>query len=348
MHVDKPAPARKNKTGRAPRQPHPPPHAPPRQQLIMDYPRLKIFSGNSNPALVREICDFIGIPFGQAQVEAFPDGETFVKINENIRGCDVFVAQSTCAPANQHIMELLIMIDAARRASANRITAVLPFYGYARQDRKDQPRVPITSKLVANLLVAAGANRVLTMDLHAQQIQGFFDIPVDHLYASRVFIKYARQLDLTNVTVASPDAGGMKMAWGYTKRLDDAYLAVIEKRRVSGDDVEVGFVIGDVKDKNVIIVDDIISTGGSVAKGAALLKEKGAAQVFIMATHAVFCGRAVEKLRDAPINEIIVTDTIPVTAPIERLRVLSVAELLGEAVHRIHTNKSVSTLFRRL
>ena len=208
-------------------------------------------------------------------------------------------------------------------------------------------RVPITAKLVADLLEAAGVSRVVTIDLHAAQIQGFFNIPVDHLYASRVFVKYARQLDLPDLTVASPDAGGMKMAWGYTKRLD-AYLAVVEKRRVSGEEVEVGFVIGDVKDKNVVIVDDIISTGGSVAKAAALLKEKGAKKVLVMATHAVFCGRAVEKLRDAPLDEIVVTDTIPVTAPIERLRVLSVAELLGEAVHRIHTNKSVSTLFRRM
>ena len=190
-------------------------------------------------------------------------------------------------------------------------------------------------------------DRVVTLDLHAAQIQGFFDIPVDHLYASRVFTKYARKLELGNLVVASPDAGGMKMAWGYTKRLD-AYLAVVEKRRVSGEDVEVGFVIGDVKGRDVIIVDDIISTGGSVAKAATLLKEKGARKVFVMATHAVFCGRAVEKLRGAPLAEIIVTDSIPVSAPIERLRVLSVAELLGEALHRIHTNKSVSTLFQRL
>ena len=221
----------------------------------------------------------------------------------------------------------------------------MPYFGYSRQDRKDEGRVPISAKLAANLLEAAGIDRLVTIDLHAAQIQGFFDIPVDHLFASKVFIKYIKQLALPDLVIASPDAGGMKTAWGYVKRLDNAYLAVIEKRRSSGEDVEVGFVIGDVKDKHVVLVDDIISTGGSVAKAAALLREKGAKQVYIMATHPVLCGRAKEKLHDAPLTEIIVTDTIPVTTSIARLRVLSVAELLGEAVHRIHTNKSVSTLF---
>jgi len=308
---------------------------------------LLLFSGNSNRGLAEKIAAYLGLPLGECEVARFPDGEVRVKFQSDVRGADVFLIQSTSTPVNDHLMEILIMADALKRASALRITAVIPYFGYSRQDRKDEGRVPITAKLVANLLEASGVNRVVTIDLHAAQIQGFFDIPVDHLYASRVFTKYARKLELPDLTVASPDAGGMKMAWGYTKRLD-AYLAVIEKRRVSGEDVEVGFVIGDVKDKNVIIVDDIISTGGSVAKAAALLKEKGARKVFVMATHPVFCGRAVEKLRNAPLNGIIVTDTIPVTAPIERLTILSVAELLGEAVHRIHTNKSVSTLFQRL
>ncbi len=309
---------------------------------------LLIFSGNANRPLAEKIAAYLGVTLGDCDVGRFPDGEIRVKIHSDVRGADVFVIQSTCTPVNDHLMEVLIMVDAIKRASARRITTVIPYFGYSRQDRKDEGRVPITAKLAANLLQAAGVDRVVAMDLHAAQIQGFFDIPVDHLYASRVFTKYARKLELgPNLVVASPDAGGMKMAWGYTKRLD-AFLAVIEKRRVSGEAVEVGFVIGDVKDKNVIIVDDIISTGGSVAAAASLLKEKGARNVYVMATHAVFCGRAVEKLRDAPLTEIIVTDTIPVSAPIDRLRVLSVAELLGEALHRIHTNKSVSTLFQRL
>jgi ribose-phosphate pyrophosphokinase len=307
---------------------------------------LLLFSGNSNKHLSEQIAGYLGVQLGDCEVGRFPDGEVRVKIRADVRGADVFLLQSTCAPVNDHLMELLIMADACRRASAGRITAVVPYFGYSRQDRKDEGRVPISAKLAANLLEAAGIDRLVTIDLHAAQIQGFFDIPVDHLFASKVFIKYVKQLGLGELVIASPDVGGMKMAWGYVKRLDGAYLAVIEKRRLSGEDVEVGFVIGDIKGKPVILVDDIISTGGSVAKAAALLREKGATKVYVMATHPVFCGRAVEKLRDAPFAEIIVTDTIPTTANIERLRVLSVAELLGEAVHRIHTNKSVSTLFQ--
>ncbi|MEZ0228216.1 MAG: ribose-phosphate diphosphokinase, partial [Planctomycetota bacterium] len=276
----------------------------------------------------------------------FPDGETSVKIQSDVRGADVFIVQSTCAPVNDHLMEVLIMSDALKRASAARITAVIPYFGYARQDRKDEGRVPISAKLTANLIQAAGVQRVLTIDLHAAQIQGFFDIPLDHLYAMRVFAKYVRKLELGDLVVASPDVGGMKTAWSYAKRFG-ARLAVVEKRRTSAENVEVGFVIGDVEGKNVILVDDLIATGGTIAKAAKLLREKGAKEVYIMATHAVFCGRAIEKLREAPVKEIIVTDTIPVTAAIERLNVLSVAELLGEAVHRIHTNKSVSLLFKR-
>jgi ribose-phosphate pyrophosphokinase len=307
---------------------------------------LLVFAGNSNKALAERICSYLGIPMGDAAVGRFPDGEVSVKIQADVRGADVFVVQSTCAPVNDHLMELLIMIDALRRASAARITAVIPYFGYARQDRKDEGRVPISAKLTANLIQASGCNRVLTIDLHAAQIQGFFDIPLDHLYAMRVFAKYVRKLDLQDLVVASPDVGGMKTAWNYAKRLN-ARLAVVEKRRTSAENVEVGFVIGDVEGKSVILVDDLIATGGTIAKAAKLLREKGAREVYIMATHAVFCGRAVEKLRDAPVKEIIVTDTIPVTATIERVNTLSVAELLGEAVHRIHTNKSVSLLFKR-
>jgi ribose-phosphate pyrophosphokinase len=307
---------------------------------------LLVFSGNSNKSLAERICAYLGIPMGDAQVGRFPDGEISVKIQSDVRGADVFVVQSTCAPVNDHLMELLIMIDALKRASSARITAVIPYFGYARQDRKDEGRVPISAKLAANLIEASGANRVLTIDLHAAQIQGFFDIPLDHLYAMRVFAKYVRKLELQDLVVASPDVGGMKTAWTYAKRFG-ARLAVVEKRRTSAENVEVGFVIGDVEGKNVILVDDLIATGGTIAKAAKLLREKGAREVFIMATHPVFCGRAIEKLREAPVKEIIVTDTIPVTAQIERLNVLSVAELLGEAVHRIHTNKSVSLLFRK-
>jgi ribose-phosphate pyrophosphokinase len=307
---------------------------------------LLVFSGNSNKSLAERICAYLGIPMGEAKVGRFPDGETEVKIQSDVRGADVFVVQSTCAPVNDHLMELLIMIDALKRASAARITAVVPYFGYARQDRKDEGRVPISAKLVANLIQASGVNRVLTIDLHAAQIQGFFDIPLDHLYAMRVFAKYVKKLELQDLVVASPDVGGMKTAWNYAKRFG-ARLAVVEKRRTSAESVEVGFVIGDVEGKNVILVDDLIATGGTIAQAARLLREKGAKEVFIMATHPVFCGRAIEKLRGAPVKEIIVTDTIPVTSQIERLNVLSVAELLGEAVHRIHTNKSVSLLFRK-
>jgi len=253
---------------------------------------LLVFSGKSNRPLAERICNYLGIPLGDALVDRFPDGETQVKIQADVRGADVFLVQSTCPPVNDHLMELLIMIDALKRASAARITAVVPYFGYARQDRKDEGRVPISAKLVANLIQASGANRVLTIDLHAAQIQGFFDIPLDHLYAIRVFAKYVRKLDLPDIVVASPDVGGMKTAWSYAKRLN-ARLAVVEKRRTSPEAVETGFVIGDVEDKNVILVDDLIATGGTIAKASRVIREKGAREVYIMATHAVFCGRAV-------------------------------------------------------
>jgi ribose-phosphate pyrophosphokinase len=307
---------------------------------------LIIFSGNANVKLAKRICKYLGVSLGKATVKQFPDGEISVKIEADVRGADIFIIQSTCTPVNDHLMELLIMVDALKRASAARVTAVIPYFGYARQDRKDEGRVPITAKMVANLIETAGVDRVVTLDLHAAQIQGFFDIPVDHLFGSRVIARYLKRLDLTDLVVTSPDVGGLKMAWAYAKLLN-ARLAVVEKRRISPDSVEVGFVIGDVAGRNVVIVDDMISTGGTVSQAAALLKEKGAQRVIIAATHAVFCGPAVERLSAAPVEEIIVTDTIPVTAELPNLQVLSVADFLGEAMHRIHMNKSVSKLFRK-
>lgn len=306
---------------------------------------LVIFSGNSNRTLAKRICKYLGVPLGKADIQKFPDGEVSAKIEADVRGADVFIIQPTCTPVNDHLMELLILVDALKRASAARVTAVIPYFGYARQDRKDEGRVPITAKLVANLIETAGVDRVVTLDLHAAQIQGFFDIPVDHLYGSRVIARYLKRLDLSDLVVTSPDVGGLKMAWAYAKLLD-ARLAVVEKRRISPDSVEVGFVIGDVSGRNVVIVDDLISTGGTVSQAARLLKEKGAERVIIAATHAVFCGPAIERLTAAPVEEIIVTDTIPVTANLPNLQVLSVADFLGEAMHRIHMNKSVSKLFR--
>ena len=305
-----------------------------------------LFAGNSNPKLAARMSKYLGIQLGKASVGRFPDGEVSVKIESDVRGTDVFILQSTCQPVNDHLMELLIMVDAIKRASAARVTAVIPYFGYARQDRKDEGRVPITAKLVANMLSTSNLDRLVTIDLHAAQIQGFLDIPVDHLYGSQVIARYLRRLDIPDLVVTSPDVGGLKMAWAYAKLLN-ARLAVVEKRRLGPDSVEVGFVIGDVADRNVVIVDDLISTGGTVAQAARIVKEKGAKRVIIAATHAVFCGQAVERLKAAPVEQIIVTDTIPANTEIENLQVLSVADFLGEAVHRIHTNKSVSYLFRK-
>jgi ribose-phosphate pyrophosphokinase len=307
--------------------------------------RLKIFSGNANPALARSITDYLGMPLGAATVTSFPDGETFVKIDENIRGHDIFIVQPTCPPTNQNLMELLIMIDAARRASAHRITAVIPFYGYARQDRKDQPRVPITAKLVANLLVAAGANRILTVDLHAQQIQGFFDIPVDHLYAAPVLYKYLAEKKLENLVVVSPDVGGMKMAAAYSQMLN-AGLAIVTKRRVNATTVESQYLVGEVRDKDVLLVDDLTETAGTLTSAAKLLKAEGARKIMAGVSHAVLNDLAVQRLKDSPIDELITTDTTPSrTIPDFNLTVLSVAELLGEGIRRIHLGESVSSLF---
>ena len=305
---------------------------------------LKIFTGRSNPALAKSICDYIGTPLGAATVTKFPDGETFVKIEENIRGKDVFILQSTSPPANDHLMEMLIMIDAAKRASAQRITAVLPFYGYSRQDRKDQPRVPITAKLVANLLVTAGANRMLTMDLHAQQIQGFFDIPVDHLYASPVFYDYLHQFRHENLVVISPDIGGMKMAAAYANMLD-AGLGFVAKKRTSASTVEASNLVGDVEGKDVLILDDITETAGTLVAAAQLVRDKGATTVRAAVTHGVLNDLAYERLKDGPLDELITTNTIPVESRGLPITVLSVADLLGQAILRINRHESISSLF---
>ncbi|MAD24256.1 MAG: ribose-phosphate pyrophosphokinase [Verrucomicrobiales bacterium] len=307
---------------------------------------MKIFAGNSNRPLADSICSTIGIEPGKIMLKAFPDGETFAKIEENVRGEDVFVLQSSCPPTNHHLMELFIIIDALKRASADRITAVMPFYGYARQDRKDQPRVPISAKLVANLLVAAGANRILTMDLHAQQIQGFFDIPVDHLYASPVIFDYLKYSKHNDLVVVSPDVGGLKMAHAYSEMLN-ADLAIVAKRRTSATDTESVGIIGEIEGKRALLVDDITETAGTLVNAAAILKQKGAESVRACVSHAILNDLGIERLRNSCIDELITTDTVP-RPEIEGLNVttLSVANLLGEAIQRIHNNSSVNSLFR--
>ena len=291
---------------------------------------MKIFSGTSNLPLANKITDYIGIPLGQCKVSAFPDGETFVKIEENVRGQDVYVLQSTSPPTNHHLMEMFIMIDALKRASASRITAVLPFYGYARQDRKDQPRVPITAKLVANLIVAAGAHRVLTMDLHAQQIQGFFDIPVDHLYAAPVMYEYLKSKQIKDLVVVSPDAGGIKMAHAYSQVLG-SNLAIVAKRRKSATEVESMTVIGDIGGKSVLLVDDLTETAGTLTEAAKLLKAQGAQSVLACVSHALLNDLGIERLRKSDIDELITTDTV-LRSAVDGVRIttLSVAELLGK------------------
>ena len=307
---------------------------------------MKIFAGTANPALANGISKYVGEPLGQATVTRFPDGEIFVKIRENIRGRDVFIVQPTCPPANENLMELLILMDAARRASAARITAVLPFYGYARQDRKDQPRVPITAKLVANLLVAAGADRVLTVDLHAQQIQGFFDIPVDHLYAAPIVVNYIRSKQLTDLVAVSPDPGGLKMAYAYSNMLESG-LAIVAKQRKSPTEVEASNLVGDVEGCNAVIVDDLTSTAGTLCEAAKLLKAQGAKSVIAAVSHAMLSEESIQRLKASPIEELVTTDTIPQVSwngfPVVTL---PVAELLGEALMRIHNDQSVTSLFR--
>lgn len=311
----------------------------------MSQPAIKIFSGNANPALAKEICEHLGEPLGSATVNCFPDGETSVQINENIRGCDVFIVQPTCGPANDRIMELLIMIDALRRASAARITAVIPFYGYARQDRKDKPRVPITAKLVANLLTAAGANRILTVDLHAQQIQGFFDIPVDHLYASPVFYAYIKNKPwLKDATVFSPDVGGLKYASAVADMLNLPY-GFVAKRRTSATTVTATSLVGDVDGKDVILVDDMTETAGTLVAAAELLKKNGARTVRAMVSHCMIQEIAYERFKKGVIDEVITTNSVPIETRGLPITVLSIAPLLADAIRRIHGNNSVTDLF---
>ena len=308
---------------------------------------LKVFSGSAHPSLTREIADFLGIPVGQARLRRFPDSEVSFQIDENIRGADVFIIQPTSNPVDQHLMEMLVMIDAFRRSSAARITAVVPYYGYARQDRKDKPRVPISAKLVANLLSAAGTNRVLTMDLHKAQIQGFFDIPVDHLFAAPVIIDYLARLNSPKLTIVSPDAGGAERARAYAKRLD-AELAIVDKRRSEDGTAEVMNVIGDVDGRTCILQDDIIDTAGTIQKAATGLKAAGATRVLACAVHGVLSGPALERVENSPIDQLIVTNTIPLRGDAQNCRkivVLSVARLLGQAIRSIHEETSVSSLF---
>jgi ribose-phosphate pyrophosphokinase len=309
--------------------------------------KLAIFSGNAHPELAKNICKYLKVKLSDAFVGSFSEGEIRVKINENVRGKDVFVIQPTCPPANDNLMELLIMIDALKRSSSQRITAVIPYFGYARQDRKDQPRVPITAKLVANLLTSAGANRVLTMDLHAGQIQGFFDIPVDHLFAVGVFIEYISKLKLSDIVVVSPDVGGIKMARAYAKRLS-AGLAIIDKRRDSPDKTEVMHILGEVEAKQAIIVDDLIATGSSLVEAVDALKNAKAKSIRAAISHGVLSGPAIERVEKCKgLEELLITDSIPLDDHKKhpKIKVLSVADLLGEAIKRIHSEESVSSLF---
>jgi ribose-phosphate pyrophosphokinase len=311
------------------------------------YGELKIFAGSAHPQLSKEIAEMLGLPLGQARLRRFPDSEVSFQIDENIRGADVFIVQPTCNPVDQHLMELMVMIDAFRRSSASRITAVVPYYGYARQDRKDKPRVPISAKLVANLLSAAGTNRVLTMDLHKAQIQGFFDIPVDHLFAAPVIIDYCSRLNYPDLTIVSPDAGGAERARAYAKRLDGE-LAIVDKRRTEDGTAEVMNVIGDVHGRTCILQDDIIDTAGTIQKAAQALKDAGAARVLACAVHGVLSGPAIERIEKSPLDQLIVTNTIPLSDAARRCKkivVLSVARLLGQAIRNIHEETSVSSLF---
>ncbi len=310
---------------------------------------IKIFSGTANLELARNIAKSVKLPLGEIMVSRFSEGEIRIKINEDVRGRDVFLIQPTCPPVNDNVMELLIILDAFRRASARRITAVLPYYGYARQDRKDQPRVPITAKLLANIITVAGADRILTMDLHAQQIQGFFDIPVDHLYAFPVIASYFRKKKLKNLTVVSPDVGGIKMARAYAKALN-ADLAIVDKRRSGPAEVEAMNLIGEVKGRTVLIPDDMIATGGSLVEAVNALVKFGAGDIYASCTHAILSGNAVQNLQKSVLKEVVITDTIPLPPEkrTAKIKVLPVAPLLGEAILRIHNEQSISSLFNDL
>jgi len=308
---------------------------------------LKIFSGSSNPQLASAVCKYLGIPPGGAKITRFPDGEKLIRIEDDVRGRDCFVLQSTCQPVDEHLVELLIYLDCLRRASAKRITAVIPYFGYARQDRKDEGRVPITAKLVANVIATAGADRVLAIDLHAHQLQGFFDIPVDHLTGELVLSRYFRNRKIDNLTVVSPDVGNIKTAARYASNLGGE-LAIIHKRRLSGNDVKADELIGEAKGRNILMCDDIIATAGTICSAAQLLKERGAKNIYVGATHGVFVGPALERLESAPIDEVVVTDSIPLSEEVKkvgRVKVLSAAAMLGEAIKRIHRDESISSLF---
>jgi ribose-phosphate pyrophosphokinase len=315
---------------------------------ISDNNRLRLFSGSANPILSQEVSRYLGMDLGPMIRKRFADGELYVQIQESIRGCDVYLIQPCCQPVNDHLMELLIMIDACRRASARQITAVVPYYGYARADRKTAGRESITAKLVANLITEAGANRVLAMDLHAAQIQGYFDIPFDHVYGSPVILDYLISKELQDIVVVSPDVGGVARARAFAKKLNDAPLAIIDKRRQAHNVAEVLNVIGDVRGKTAVLVDDMIDTGGTIAEGAKLLRQEGASQVYACATHAVFSPPAIERLSSGVFEEVIVTNTIPIPESnhFPQLVTLSVANLLGEAIWRIHEDSSLSSLFR--
>ncbi|MEN6578850.1 MAG: ribose-phosphate pyrophosphokinase [Phycisphaerales bacterium] len=308
---------------------------------------LKIFSGSSNPDLAVEVCRYLGIPIGGSKISTFPDGEKLIRIEDDVRGRDCFVVQSTCRPVDEHLVELMIYLDCLRRASAKRITAVIPYFGYARQDRKDEGRVPITAKLVANVLTTAGADRVLAIDLHAHQLQGFFDIPVDHLTGELVLSRYFRDKRIEDLTVVSPDVGNLKTAARYAAHLGGD-LAIVHKKRISGSQVQAGELIGSVEGCNVLMCDDIIATAGTICTAADLVIQRGAKSVRVGVTHGVFAPPALERLSKAPIDEVVVTDTIPLTdeaKKIGKIKVLSVAGMLGEAIKRIHRDESVSSLF---
>jgi len=312
-----------------------------------NYGDLKIFSGRAHPALAREICAYLGISLGELTLYNFSDGEDYCQIDENVRGADVFVVQPTCSPVNDHMMELLILLDAFRRSSASRITAVLPYFGYARQDKKDKPRVPIAAKLMADLLTASGADRILTMDLHAAQIQGFFNIPVDHLFAAPVLLDAIRKIDTEELIIVSPDVGGLTRARAIAKRLD-ASLAVIDKRRTGKNETEILNVVGDVDGKDVLILDDIVDTAGTLVQAEAALRRQGARRTYAAAVHGVLSGPALERIEASGLQSLLVTNTIPVEAAMARcprIKALSVAPLLGEAIQRIHDGASVSSLF---
>ncbi|WP_416669016.1 ribose-phosphate pyrophosphokinase [Egbenema bharatensis] len=315
---------------------------------IPDNSRLRLFSGSANVPLSQEVARYLGMDLGPMVRKRFADGEIYVQIQESIRGCDVYLMQPSCYPVNDHLMELLIMVDACRRASARQITAVIPYYGYARADRKTAGRESITAKLVANLITEAGASRILAMDLHSAQIQGYFDIPFDHVYGSPVILDYLLSKNLSDIVVVSPDVGGVARARAFAKKLNDAPLAIIDKRRQAHNVAEVLNVIGDVEGKTAVLVDDMIDTAGTICEGARLLRHTGAKAVYACATHAVFSPPAVERLAAGPFEEVIVTNTIPVpeTKQFNQLTVLSVANLLGEAIWRIHEDSSVSSMFR--